>query len=59
MITTYLMKGNVISLIASVIILVGPILLDLRGLTYAVSLPFIINYVDCVDSCLAIIIFSS
>jgi len=36
------MKGNVISLIASVIILIGLILLDLRGLTYALSLPFIL-----------------
>ena len=41
MIKSYLRMGNVISLIASLIILVGLIILDIKGVGYALSTPFL------------------
>jgi hypothetical protein len=42
MIKSYLRRGNIVSLIASLIILAGLVLLDLNGITYALSLPFLV-----------------
>ena len=41
MIKTYLKRGNIISLVASLIILAGLVLLDLKGISYALSPQFL------------------
>ncbi|BDC17311.1 hypothetical protein [Acidianus sp. HS-5] len=39
--TKYLKQGNYVSLIASLIILAGLVMLEVKGINYALSLPFI------------------